>query len=255
MFFGGLRSNRSNVVWNLFWAVALVHFCLRPIPLKLIGLGVGFLLLFMWVFALYKAAGLGTVEVLADGEAREVVSRRSNRTVDNVILGDLGRSDVQAFLVYRLTAPSCDFEYGLGRTYLGGVAVLVPKNLWPSRPVATGREGTEAQYGRGSFNPPWTESPRVYGLAGEAMLNFGPFAVPFAFIPWGLLVAWVRRPLAAWHPADPRFLVYPLLVIFAFTALFQDVENLVFFLFKNGTVPVLVLLLALRPAPVLSLTT
>src|SRR5262249_31452640 len=86
MFFGGLRSHRSNVVWNLFWAVALVHFCLRPIPLKLIGLGVGFLLLFMWVFALYKAAGLGTVEVLADGEAREVVSRKSNRTIDNVIL-------------------------------------------------------------------------------------------------------------------------------------------------------------------------
>jgi hypothetical protein len=250
MFFGGLRSNRSNVVWNLFWAVAIVHFCLRPMPRWLIGVGVLFLMLFMWVFALYKAAGLSTVDAFTDWEAQEVLARKSNRTLDSVLLGDFGRSDVQAFLVYRLASPQSDFEYGLGRTYLGGLAIVIPKSLWPDRPPAAGREGTEAQLGRGSFDPPWTESPRVYGLAGEAMLNFGPLAVPFAFIPWSLFVAWVRRPLTTWHRADPRFLLYPLLVVLAFAALFQDAENLVFFLFKFGTVPFLVTVPALRPPPV-----
>jgi hypothetical protein len=249
MFFGGLRSNRSNVVWNLFWAVAVVHFCLRPIPRKLMGLGVVFLVVFLWVFALYKVAGLDTVDVLADQETEDAVARKNGRTIDSVLFGDLGRSDVQAFLVYRLTGPYNDFEYGLGRTYLGALAIMVPKSVWPDRPVAAAKEGTEAQIGRAGFSPPWVESPRVYGLAGEAMLNFGPLAVPLAFIPWGLAVAWARRPLAAWHPDDPRFLLYPLLLILAFTALFQDAENLVFFLFKHGTVPFLVTLPALRPAP------
>src|SRR5262249_53295869 len=43
MFFGGFRSKRSNVVWSLCWAVAVVHFCLHPNPRKLVGLGVLFL--------------------------------------------------------------------------------------------------------------------------------------------------------------------------------------------------------------------
>jgi hypothetical protein len=249
VFFGGLRSNRSNVVWTVFWAVAVVHFCLRPIPRRLVGLGVLFLVAFMWVFSLYKEVGLGTVDVLADRETQEVVTLKSNRTIDSVLLGDLGRSDVQAFLVYRLTRPDSDFEYAWGRTYLGGLAIVIPKSAWPGRLPGAGREGTQAQFGKPSYDPPWGESPRVYGLAGEAMLNYGPLAVPFAFIPWGLAVAWVRRPLAAWHPADPRFLLYPLLIILAFAALFQDTENLVFFLFKHGAVPFLVTLPALRPAP------
>src|SRR5262249_45381155 len=107
-------------------------------------------------------------------------------------------------------------------------------------------------FGKGTFEPEVSESTRVYGLAGETLLNFGPIAVPFAFVPWGLVVACLRRAATGWQPRDARFLLYPLLVAFALCMLFQDVDNLLFFLIKNGTVPLLVVWFALQRSEVRS---
>jgi hypothetical protein len=249
MLFGGLRGNRSHTVWNLFWAVAIIHFYLRRIPLQIIAGGVALLVLFMYTYGLFKAAGTNIVDVLQNEEATELTAQKSGRTVNTVLLEDFGRSDVHAFLLYRLMMPNSDYHYALGRTYLGAAVILVPKALWPSRPAAAGQEGTEAQFGAGSHDPLYSESPRVYGLAGEAMLNFGPLAVPAAFLVWTLAVLRARRPLLAWNPGDARFLLYPLVVVLAFTALFQDAENLVFFLFKYGLVPFCVTMPAMTIIP------
>jgi uncharacterized membrane protein len=45
--FGGLRGSRSNFVWSLFWAVAVVHFCIRSIPRRVVFPGIAALLGFM----------------------------------------------------------------------------------------------------------------------------------------------------------------------------------------------------------------
>ncbi|MCI0461837.1 MAG: hypothetical protein L0Z62_33215 [Gemmataceae bacterium] len=244
MFFGGLRSNRSNTVWNLFWAVGIIHFCIRPVPMKVIGAGLVFLVLFMYAYGLYKSAGLGTVDVLADSEAREAVASKSRRTLDIVLLDDFGRSDVQAYLLYRWTLPDNNYRLALGRTYVAALGILVPRGLWPDRPPNVAMEGTEAQHGVGTYTPESAESSRVYGLAGEAMLNFGPVGVPLAFLPWALGVVYVRRRLGAWSAGDARLLLYPLLIVLAFSMVFQDVENQLFFIFKYGAVPFLVIWLA-----------
>lgn len=244
LFFGGLRGNRSNTVWNLFWAVGIIHFWIRPIPRWLIMVGLISLTTFMYAYGLFKGAGLEAVEALESAEARQALAEQTRRPVESVLLDDFGRSDVQAFLLYRLMMPGSDYEYAWGRTYAVSLAILVPRSLWPERPPNMAKEGTEAQFGMGTFEPDWSESSRVYGLAGEAMLNFGPVAVPFVFMLWGLVVAFVRRLPLGWSPDDARLLLYPLAVILAFSAVFQDTENQLFFVIKYGAVPFLLIRLA-----------
>lgn len=246
MLFGGLRGNRSNTVWNLFWAVGIVHFWVRPIPSRLIFAGLVFLTVFMYAYGLFKGAGLDSLDSLHTSEGRETLAAETGRPLESTILDDLGRSDVHAYLLYRLTASDSDYEYAWGRTYAVAPAIFVPRSRWPNRPPNMAKEGTDAQFGMGTYEPVAAESSRVYGLAGEAMLNFGPIGVPFAFLAWGLAVSYVRRRPAAWAKGDARFLLYPLAVVVAFSALFQDMENQLFFVVKNGAVPFVLIWLATR---------
>jgi hypothetical protein len=244
LLFGGLRGSRANVVWNLFLAVGILHFWVRPIPKRLIGLGLVFLVLFMYAYGLFKGAGLEAVQALESRDAHEAMVAKTRRPLAGVILEDFGRSDVQAFLLYRLTAPDCDFEYSMGRTYGVALSILVPRQLWPERPVNIVKDGTEAQFGMGTFEKIDTASSRVYGLAGEAMLNFGPVSVPIAFLVWGVIVGYIRRRPAVWHPEDARFLMYPMVLVLGLAAIVQDTEYQLFFAMKFGTVPFLVIWLA-----------
>ena len=96
----------------------------------------------------------------------------------------MGRCGVQSYLLYHLVQ-SNDYEYALGRTYVGSISLLIPRSVWPDRPPNKRQEGTEALFGSGSHVPGEFEVTWLYGLAGETMLNFGPLAVPFAFAVLG----------------------------------------------------------------------
>ncbi|MGQ9547788.1 MAG: hypothetical protein ACUVWS_04090, partial [Roseiflexus sp.] len=106
-------------------------------------------------------------------------------------------------------------------------------------------EGTEALYGKGSYIPVDFEASQLYGIAGEAMLNFGAAAAPVAFIFFGLANCSVRRWLFGLTPGDARLLFYPFLALFCFYMLACDLENLVFDIIKNVAVPLTITLLSL----------
>jgi hypothetical protein len=190
----------------------------------------------MYVYGFYKSAGLKGLEVVGDAEARTQMEEKTGRTISTAVLGDLARSSIQAYLLYRLSEGRNGYEYAFGRTYLGTAAILVPKALWPERPPPKVQEGTDAQYGAGAYAGGWVAS-QVYGLAGETMLNFGPTVVPFAFVVLGWVVSGVHRLAASWDPLDARRLMMPLLVNFCFVILCGDSDNILFFLIKSGLVP------------------
>jgi hypothetical protein len=121
-----------------------------------------FLTLFMYAYGLFKGAGLNAVDALASSEARETLAAETGRPLESTILDDFGRSDVQAYLLYRMTAPDRDYQYAWGRTYAVAPAILVPRALWPDRPPNMAKEGTDAQFGMGSYAPVLAESSRVY---------------------------------------------------------------------------------------------
>lgn len=244
LLFGGLRGSRSNTVWGLFWAVGILHLWVRPVPKKVISLGVIFLIAFMYFYSFYKAAGREALKAFESSEARTELEQETHRGPERLLIGDLSRCDVQAYLLYRLSSPQSDYQLGWGRTYLGAAAILIPRQWWPDRPPGKVKEGTEALWGEGTYDPPYRVASRVYGLAGEAMLNFGPFLVPFAFLLLGGLVRFIRRVVARLGPGDSRWLLVPLLVNLCFVVLASDSDNVLFFLIKNGVVPILIITLS-----------
>ncbi|HEY9664789.1 MAG TPA: hypothetical protein V6C65_40640, partial [Allocoleopsis sp.] len=243
LFFGGLKGSRSTTIWALFWAIGMIHFWVRPISKKIIALGLIFLVGFMYMYGFYKSGGLeGFRSALESSQERIALEERSGRTWDVLLLQDLGRSDLQAYILYRLMQSENDYDYGFGRTYYAALSIMIPPSLWPDKPLPKTKEGTEVLYGPGSYVPGIWTSSKVYGLAGEAMLNFGPLAVPLAFVVLGLLVGRVRHYLLTLDPSDVRLLLLPLMINFCFVVLASDLDNDIFFLFSKGFAPFLLLL-------------
>lgn len=243
LIFGGLRGSRSNTIWALFWAVGIVHLWVRPIPRRVIVAGLAFLLTFMYLYGFYKSVGRDALRAFEGADTRAALVEETGRSFEAMLLADLGRSDIQAFILYRQDHASAPVDHAHGRTYLGALALLVPRAIWPDRPPTKVKEGTELFYGEGSYIPGRTYVSYVYGLAGEAMLDFGPWAVPVAFAVLGLLVGGLRRRMRAYAPRDARQLMVPFLVNLCIVVLVSDSDNVVFTLVKNGAVPFLVLLL------------
>ena len=108
-----------------------------------------------------------------------------SRDLKYLLLGDLARADSNAFILHNLVKDPGDYDYRWGLTYAGGLAILIPTEIWHNRPYFKVDAGTEAQLGKTASRP----SSRVYGLSGEALLNFGPLGVYLClrrirFHPW-----------------------------------------------------------------------
>lgn len=245
LLFGGLRGSRSNTLWGLFWAVGILHYWVRPLPRRLIIAGLPLLFAFMYVYGFYKSAGIDALRAFEGAAARAELESSTRRTMDKLFLQDLARTDVQAFILYVQDQPTRRLDLAYGRTYLGAAALLIPRSIWPDRPPSKMQEGTNLFHGDGAYEAGYRVS-KIYGLAGEALLNFGKAGVPIAFWVLGLLVLRVRRVCSTVTPGDGRALLLPLLVNLSFVVLASDSDNIVFFLIKNGTVPALVVMLASR---------
>jgi hypothetical protein len=240
MLFGGLRGSRGNTVWALFWAAGIIHFWIHPLNRRFVFVGFCFLLVFMYLYGFYKDLGGEVWTAYRAGEIPPERTTKAGRTLDGMLLGDLGRSDVQAFLLYRLSMSDRDYQYALGKTYLASATLLIPRAFWPDRPSGKVKAGTEAQYGVGSYDEHKFTSSLVYGLAGEAMLNFGPIAVPFVYGVFGLVVGALQRFMYTLRHGDTRLLLYPFLVSCCFSILQSDSDNLLFIIIKGGFLPALV---------------
>jgi hypothetical protein len=240
--FGGLRGLRSNTVWSLFWAVGVVHFCLRPLSRKGIAIGLAGFLGFMVLYGAYKHGGTKDLERAFSGE-----ETKKGTTVTRVVLWDLARADVQAFLLYRMSRSGTDYQPVYGRTYVGALALLIPEAIWPQRPPTKIQEGTQILWGPDAVL--WGKASNLYGLGGEAMLNFGPAGIPIAFGVFAVLIRGVRRYVYRLHPRDGRMFLLPIFLSLCILGLVCDSDNVVYFFFQYSTAPALVLFFVCRPVP------
>lgn len=251
LLFGGLRGSRSNTIWGLFWAVGIIHLWIRPVSRSIAVAGLVFVIGFMYAYGFYKAVGTEAVHVFTDEQVRRDVEADSGRAIDTVLLGDLARTDVQAFIAYTQVRHPTEYQYAWGRTYLGAFAVLIPAGLWPNRPPTKVREGSLILYRdwHPEQGPTRLQSSRIYGLSGEGMLNFGPGAVPVLFLLYGAMLGALSRLMHGLAADDVRRLFVPMLVLMAIIGFISDLDNVVFFVIKNGAVPILVLLFTARREP------
>jgi hypothetical protein len=250
LLFGGLRGERSDIIYALFWAVGIVHYCLRPVPKKVVFTGLGFLVAFMYVYSFYKFAGAeGMRDFAAGSNLRSSVEESSHFSIAESALGDLGRSDVQAFTLYRITRADSDYSLALGRTYLGALGLIIPGPLWRDRPPSKVKEGWDVLFGARSYEREYgttafSDHPittRLFGVAGEAMLNFGPLAVPLSYAVLALAVVWARRRIAAWRMGDVRLFMAPFLTVLCLLVLTADSDNILYYFEMSGLVPFAIL--------------
>jgi len=226
LFCGGLRGSRTITVFGLFWIVGAIHVWIRPVPKKFLAFGVLFIVGFMYLYGFYKDVGISALGIVDDASKIDDLEANSGRTVYAVLLGDLGRTEIQATLLNRIVAGG-DYDYAYGRTYLEAFAFMIPKALWHDRPEGKVTAGTEALYGRGSYDPMVRRATNIYGLAGEAMLNFPPVFAPLAFIMLACFVSRVRSFLLA-DKNDLRLLLVPVLCYASVLLMGSDLDNLLF---------------------------
>jgi len=248
LIFGGLRGSRGHFIYGLFWAVGIVHLVVRPLPKRLFAAGGLFLVLFMYGYGFYKSFGADAVQALDGSAARAELLESSTRTLDAVVLGDLARSDVQAFELYRLTHdPLSTYELTWGETYLGAVSVLIPRSILADRWPTKIKAGTDLLFGEGVYESDMIGT-NAYGLAGEAMLNFGPLGALLSFVMLALVVVVVQRWSRAIARGDSRQYIAPFVVSLVFMVLIWDSDVVVFYTIKEGLLPALVLLVGSQRA-------
>jgi hypothetical protein len=220
---------------------------------KIVFAGIGFLVVFMYVYGFYKFGGTEGLQTLAnDSRQRAAMEDDFHHSFAASLLGDLGRTDMQAYLLYRVCRPENDMPYSMGRTYFGAAITLIPGPLWRNRPPSKIKETWDILYGARTFErefggTAFSDRPittRIMGLAGETMANFGPYAIPLAFSILGACVGFTRRRIEEWRLSDDsRLLLVPLLTTICLTVLTGDSDNVLFVAQMSGAVPFVILFL------------
>lgn len=230
---GGLRGSRANTIWPLAISIGVVHLLVARVTrrtLVVAGLLAG---AFMYVYGVYKNVGSDVVPALRGDSELSQVAEDVGRSGELLILEDLGRAGTQSALVDRLqhldTPP-----LGFGVTYVGDVVKLFPSRVNLADVPDKVDVGTQFLYGTEALGSEWRSS-RIYGLVGEAMINFGLAAGVAVFVPFAFVVRRVTRfYLDAVSSQDIGSLILaPIMSVSLLLLLGSDFDNFVYFQLKH----------------------
>lgn len=242
----GLRGSRANLIWPLLSALVLVHlmfFRIRGRSLAILGIVV---LVFAGVYDVYKKAGPEAIVSLQEGTFQS-----SDEYGDlgigpqSVLLGDFSRTGVQAIVLDRLIGDG--FELSWGSTYVGGALLYIPgadlTEMFPTKSVVA----TEILHGVGAIESRDNLDTRIYGLQGEAMLNFGVVGAVLVFGPYALLMdrAELAFARAVRNRAFGSGLFIAMLIPACMLLFVSDLDNTIRYLTSKALLPLLALYLAL----------
>ena len=110
------------------------------------------------------------------------------------------------------------------------------------------RAGTEALHGRSVYSAGIFQASQVYGLAGEAMLNFSPIFAPLAFLLLAFVVVKSRSLMLA-DPDDLRWLLVPILANAMIILPAADLDNQIMFFLTVAACPLILLRISSAVVP------
>lgn len=229
LFVLGWYGGRATTVWAIFWMIGILHYRYRKLQTGAIAAGTILLVAFMYFYGFYKEKGMVGLEVV---RSPSMWFRPSGygRDLPSLLLGDLARADVTAYELNCLFDSASDYDYRWGLTYAGAFTILIPRNFWPDRPEFKVEAGTELQHGKTGN----VRSARVYGLTGEAMLNFGVIGAPVMMGLYGAALGWYRKKLNHFSFDDARTYLTPFFAIMFASAFIGDSDNVVFGALTEG---------------------
>jgi hypothetical protein len=254
LLFGGLRGSRGNTVFTILYIIGIVHCTVRPIPPRVFALCASACLLFMYVYGFYKSNPMSLadpasfIEAVTSSDSRDYLERRTHRGLEGVLMGDLERSDLQAYMLFRMSQQEANVELAYGRTYIEGALDFIPYGIFHYRLPGKLKYGTNVVFGADTYSPGRSASSKIYGLAGETMLNFGVYSAPLGFILLAAAVGYARAVggrLSA--TTDSRWYFVPILSIACVVFISSDLDNVIFVLLQHALVPLVVIKLCSGP--------
>jgi hypothetical protein len=237
----GWYGSRSATIWALFWMAGIIHYRIDRLSRKMVAIGIILLIAFMYFYGFYKEQGRTGFGVI-DAPSTWLQPKGYKRDIKFLLLEDLARADVNAYILYNLIKFPTDYQYRWGLTYAGAPLFLVPRNFWPNRPNYKTDAGTEATLGKSSSY----YSTRVYGITGEALLNFGPWGVLPMFALYGAGLGWYRKKLKSWDGSDARMFLAPLLTILFASVFVSDSDNILYLFVVDGSLITAALLASVK---------
>lgn len=241
LLFSGLRGSRISVIVQIVSFLILYSYYVKPI--KTYKVVIFFLAAFFanGIFSVYKYGGVDALNNYYSTGEKPIMLVKESPTLE-FFLHDLGRSDVQALIVSRVSSGDYQPPY-YPHTYLYGLSLFLPKILRSEEVYSKRDLGTKAQYGNIMGDD--FSSSRIYGLIAESLLNFGFMGVPIAFFMFGFVHRKVLD-FAKNIKNKDLMLFYPFFFFLPVYILFYDFDNLVFQSFKVWIVPLLVFFMASR---------
>lgn len=245
----GLRGSRANVVWPALSAIVLIHLLFFKVRAQTIAIVAIIGLAFAGVYDVYKKTGPEGVESFQSG----TLETTGNMTeygfgLPSMILGDFSRAGTQMLVLDRWGSGA--YSPYMGATYVGGTLQFVPGvepyEAFPTKRVAS----TEILYGQGAASTGDNLSSRIYGLQGEALINFGFLGAILIFIPYSIIISRAESLYArALKSSRISISVFIALLMPAFLLLFlSDLDNVI----RNLTSSLLLPLLAFFCAKILT---
>lgn len=238
LIFGGLRGSRSNTIWGIFWFAGIVHIYLFRLRKIHILAGVLFLATFMSVYTIYKTYG---IDSFSGDYTIEDTNRFENNPLIEIYLGDFSRGTINTYQISQIEDLS-SYEYKYGQTYISSIIKVIP----PLKELYYGHSKNSAGaeiVSNIKVSPTQDDihNSRVFGLYGEAILNFGIFIGLISFFIFGVIATTLDNLSRKYLSRNIYVLVIPFVSNIAFTLLLSDSDNLVFFAFKNGLIVLLYL--------------
>jgi len=250
----GLAGSRSATVWTLFWLVGIIHFYWRKITVKQSVVGFIILCTFMFFYGFYKHLGTEGLKRALESGGLADASYEAGISLHGILIGDMSRADIQAYMAYVLVEKPYKYKYRWGKTLWQDILVQFPIWIYPNFHNLTGSggkmmAGTDIMMGEGKFDAhdQYSKSRYVYGLIGQVMLNFGVLPIPLAYIVLGYCMGRFRRAFLNWEPDDLRFLMAPAVTNFLFLLVIMDFNNLLdFFTFRLAYPLIALFLMSVR---------
>jgi len=246
---GGLVGSRGATVWKMFWIVGIAHVFWRRFTVKQALAGLVVLILFMNVYGFFKHLGVYGLNILTT-QGFGAAASESGVTARGILISDMSRADVNAYMAYVLVEKPYPYQYRWGKTILGDILVQFPRWIYLNQYNAVGasgrqRAGTDILMGSGHFDPlnAYSISRYVYGLVGQVMLNFGIYPIPLGFVLWGYFVGRYRRAMFNWKQYDMRFMLAPVMIQLLIMLLMFDFENQLYTLIFHVSIPVTIVCL------------
>ncbi len=247
----GLLGSRGRIFWALFAMVGIVHYFWRPIKLRHVILSLIPVFLLSYGLSFYKDFGSELFDVFR-GVPLEHFTHRTDRTGSSIVIGDLSRSLIQAHVARKvLTRRKGEYDLRLGKTYIFALTGPIPGWIHRGHKPwywSKGAAATEMVYGKGTYYPGLRNRPMVhqFGLAGEALMNFGLVGPFISFTIWGFLVGRLRRFLSYLRPGDMRLMTAMLLTNMVFVALSGDMDIILYVFIWAAMFPLLVIRIVSR---------